>query len=390
MEAKSGIFDDWPVQDQMALVRMLVEAGEMEETEDVKRLLVGGLPEEEARQLAVKIAIDWQDVALLASPLTTLEVLQGVMGGFGNWTLEQRAWFSQVMLEAGIGENDFPGIHLVPQEGDIQQEEAVQIAKRALEAAYGLNEGALEEMGVWVEFIAPYDDPDAPIWEIVMRGLSSELPVMGGEMVGVSPKTGEMVEATNRGVFLPEFWAAEWRERKTFAADEVYQAVEAFGDGAIQRAGRFYRMTLAEKAQWSQEIRPLVLAAMEASPGLYEEDVELMSQVTYVYGLPSEGDIPEADALAIAEKSVMEAFGLELSVLRAYDVVVTFDVTDEARPLWKFYFCGITQALKDLGYDMPWGHGYKVEIDAGDGEVLLVKEAVRDEMTRLEASLIWI
>lgn len=104
LENKQGKFEGWSVSDRISLVRSLVESEAIPKDDNVRMLLSGDLTDAEASALAERIMTDW-----LSAPVDHVAfrpIMEKIWGEFCEWTLEQKAWFTQTLVEAGIQQPD--------------------------------------------------------------------------------------------------------------------------------------------------------------------------------------------------------------------------------------------------------------------------------------------
>lgn len=125
------------------------------------------------------------------------------------------------------------------------------------------------------------------------------------------------------------------------------------------------------RAEYSKEIRPQVLAALErkepnalANPSFSEKPIqEIVDSTTFAYGLPEEKHIQESEAYRIAQRALAERYGFSDADIERYIVYPSFDVTDPNRHLWKFLFS--PKSFEDMETVLL----YKIELEADTGSI---------------------
>lgn len=422
MQAQSGPFHAWQTSDKIELIRMLVEDGQIAETEQTRKLLSGGYPQVEADQIALRIVLDWFGSPYLSVDL--MGIAQQLWGPLGSWTMEEAAWFSDIALEAGIV-TEWDKVYMLPREGDIPLEEAVRIAKDAIRSVFEVDESVFDTYTY--SFYAPPDQLDAPRWlirfaphnfrfvfyegmtvdslaRLVTRHLATEHEMESIDYVpevAVSAIDGQVVSDPQLGVWHP----AEFIETAKKYMKPLYPAMFAFETNAQSTTGNFYGMSLWDKAVWSRDVRPLILQALADDPETYANDYDLISKATYIYGLPSLDDIPQQTAFDIASRAVMETFDVSQDVLSLFECYAYYDITDPETPLWKFYFSAKTSGIHDLEESMKndtwgqgrlgevigqWGRGYKVEMLSVNGEIIHIVEDLTEGVEALDTYLMWL
>lgn len=137
-ESKSGTIQDWPVSDKVLLVQWMVDAGiQLDETQ-VARLTNEKLTVEQQDKLAMDIILSYFPAR--DKLLTTIDIIAKEYGEYEQWPLELRAWYTDTLEKYQHNQNNSPfAKNTVPQEGDISEEEAREIANNCLTEVLGLN-----------------------------------------------------------------------------------------------------------------------------------------------------------------------------------------------------------------------------------------------------------
>lgn len=84
--------------------------------------------------------------------------------------LEDLAAYDALMRDAGFDQRTYP--HLLPEEGEIQEAEAIEIARQVLKDEFGLTDAILDNSGMQVYFLMAYYIGDEPVkgWDITFQG----------------------------------------------------------------------------------------------------------------------------------------------------------------------------------------------------------------------------
>ncbi|MDR1262426.1 MAG: PepSY domain-containing protein [Oscillospiraceae bacterium] len=153
LEKTAGYFEGWDVVQKTQLLRGLVEAREVGETPDIRRVLEGGM-EEKTTASAVDAAItNWLKMPVDA--VTLMAVSEKILGPFDVWSVADKAWYSK-LTEDSLGSGTDAVVHMEPGDSDVTQEQAKQIASEALRDSIGeLPEG-------WTVYYDFYTTPNAP------------------------------------------------------------------------------------------------------------------------------------------------------------------------------------------------------------------------------------
>jgi len=144
LQFESGYYDDWGLEEKRAMVGILAE--------------YGLLTEQEASSLREEPAIDaWMidryGINGRSDTIGLWAILDKELGTIDTWSLEQKAWLTEVLIRVGLmtPEKD-DDLHDLPQEGDMQPEQAIQTAREAVEAAWELQAGTLNDFRVDLNF----------------------------------------------------------------------------------------------------------------------------------------------------------------------------------------------------------------------------------------------
>lgn len=154
LQFESGYYEDWGLAEKLVMVSILEEHGL--------------ISHDEATQMTDEASIDAYMIDRYgvegSNRMDTIglySILEYELGLIETWSLEQRAWYSDMMMRVGLlkkgGEE---GIFGVPEEDDIQPDEAVAIAKSAIIDAFGLPEDALNNHRIDLSF-----ETDSTDWE---------------------------------------------------------------------------------------------------------------------------------------------------------------------------------------------------------------------------------
>lgn len=127
-----------------------------------------------------------------------------------EWSLEQKAAYSALESEFELGGAD-EDVNLLPGENDIPREEAVQIAKDAIQAAFGFTDEQMENAALWeLSFLVHRSELGVkPPYYSVCLAICDEANVWKAEYAGVSG-AGEVLTSADGylGVESPQEAAA--------------------------------------------------------------------------------------------------------------------------------------------------------------------------------------
>ena len=299
-EKESGYFETWPVDKKVELAAAVVEHGFVEMTGEAEKLRSGSLPEEEAKRIAESVLSTFTGREV--SEISFMEIMQATWGPFEKWTREEQAWYSQLMVDAGLQGQDHT-LYAMP-EGPVDEQKAISIARREIAKGYGVGEEALEGYEIITSFQVPEFVTDQQAWwSVEMRATDAILSMdrlFSSFWVFIHPETGELYESVDSLIKsqLAYILDAEYRR-----SDPLVIRMREFGEahGARQQGS-----SLEAKALWSQTFSQEVLDRCSKEPDFFNVmDVAFSS---FTYGLPDEKSISEEKALALAQKALVEVF----------------------------------------------------------------------------------
>ena len=143
MEAENGYFEDWTAQDKATLVRLLSDAGELPESPELTELLSQGVCVERQGELADVVMTAWMQRT--TEQVSLISIMETMRGSFAAWPAEDKLWYNDMLERLGMLGADHME-YAVPENEEITQEEAVQIAREAFYEAYGVS---MEELDAY-------------------------------------------------------------------------------------------------------------------------------------------------------------------------------------------------------------------------------------------------
>lgn len=134
MQRDNGYYDTWDTNTKVELVRYLAELGELKDNPDAERLLGNSeLTDAQKNALCDRIVTGYMGDPNVE--MVTLENLLSAMKGEGymyTWSVEDQYWYQELLRKNGMLGHDVQHL-ILPEEGEITQEEAVRIARELLE-----------------------------------------------------------------------------------------------------------------------------------------------------------------------------------------------------------------------------------------------------------------
>lgn len=152
LQLKSGYYDDWTLEEKLGILQMMKENGVAFEEEGIDEILQGGMDDAaRERRLDELMANRYGGERKSTENIGVEDVLYYEMGPMTSWSLEDKAWYTRMMMDLDILGYDV-GLNLLPGEEDISPEEAVKIARGYVTQVRALEEGAMDAYHPIVDF----------------------------------------------------------------------------------------------------------------------------------------------------------------------------------------------------------------------------------------------
>lgn len=255
-----------------------------------------------------------------------------------NWTIEARAAMDKVLVDSGVTETV---VHVAPGPEDIQEEEALAMAKDAIMKTYGILEKEFEAYEVSFLTFTKSGWEDEPAYSVSLEHRElreeteyGELPLSSFWVRMFSP-SGEIAAC---------FWQVEpeYQTLPEGALEGYDQAVKEYVEN-----GAFGLLTAGEKAEVAARIT-------EAGYGKYLGGKE--------YVTPQDGDITQEEAVKAAGEALEAAYGVSGSMLDLFDQTASLLMKNGA-PTWTVEYVPI------MDNDVPPFEGFAKKI--GEYRVLV-------------------
>ena len=346
-EGESGLIQDWSAADQVALVDWMIDAGIELDTDKVAQLQATSLSEQEKSTLAMEIITEYYPAR--DGILTTVDMIAKEKGPIEYWSLEDKAWFSQ-MLQTYQPE-EVGSVNLLPDEDAITQAEAIEIMYAYYQEEHGLSRDAFDESKMAISFSeGTWDDGSGPerltTWSMDLWLKDDPDHPMG---ISILPD-GTIKQASGPYVST---WRDEWYD--TFIGDslgEEFWTIE--GTYAFQQS------------DWAQRV-----AALQSQGETINGT--LLHLLTKHFGLPGETDVSPDEALQAANLAMLNAWNLSTEDLHYYQVRKAYLLDDYEYPVYFFWYLqsrntrALDQDAKDRLIQAV------VLVNATDGSIVTVK-----------------
>lgn len=348
-EGKLGRIEDWSAEDKAAFVDLMIDAGIELDEDKLSLLRSGELSEEQRGVLAMEIITDYYPSR--DSVLTSVNIIAKEKGPIEYWSLEDKAWLSDMFAQYQPNEV-VTGRNLLPTKQDISREQAETVFFNHYDEKYGLTREDFDMDTLSIYFgEGTFDDGIGSSIErhwTINVGFSESISVAlkeklhGRASVGayISAK-GEIINAVNPFYYT---WLDEWND---------VRQTEAF-------------WTVDGMARIMDEWRPRVEEYRAAGDTIGNE---LEHLATIDFCLPEEGDITVVKARELANAEVVKFRGIKPDDMRFYYTREACYINDDGVRMYFFRYLATAEVKvsKDGSSDFP---SVIVYINAQTGETI--------------------
>lgn len=234
-----------------------------------------------------------------------MSLLETILSKFESWPMEDKAWCREVFIKTGrMGYDE--EIHMLPTSEDLQQEEALVIAPNVLIEHFRLSPAVLEDYAVDYDFYVMPGHENDKRWLISFRPPLAE----GDGAYSVIAKY--VLYVINQcEVTADNLRNSEISWEKTTPTPALGEGINGY------RTSEEIKAAKGESKNWALEERAYFISW---------------------YGLPDEHQIPEEEAVALAESALKEAYpDLDWGIYTRNDYFVSND-NKGAVPYWFIVF----------------------------------------------------
>lgn len=158
LEDAYGQYDSWPESARVELVQLMRESGVFSEAD--LQPWNSALSQQEKEVAAAQLLQAYFENMV---NVDTYNVMLRELGQFEDWPQEEKALYSDLLIEYGKQKEDWP-VFLMPEGNDIRQEEAILRAKQVLSEKFLIEEG-LAISNVRATFLRDTSEyGDEPVW----------------------------------------------------------------------------------------------------------------------------------------------------------------------------------------------------------------------------------
>ena len=151
LESKSGLINEWSIEDKVTLIDWMAESGIQIDKSKIEKLKDSSLSEDVRDSLSMEI-IESHFFAR-DGYLTAMDLIADEYGPYEFWSLELKAWYSSLLEKYDHEQiNGVSAKNVLPGEDDITEEEAKQMAQNCLTEIVGLDVGDIEKLHLSIYF----------------------------------------------------------------------------------------------------------------------------------------------------------------------------------------------------------------------------------------------
>lgn len=192
--ADKGEFIEWGVDDKIALINAMTEAGIPLPQDKLSVIWDADSSDEERDRAATEILVDIYGNEEHISHFT---IASHDWGDPFQWTLEQQVWFWETLREKGLYTGKIK--YLLPGENDLTRDQVVRIAKKTIQDAYDLPEEIVQAYDADVTFFTIEGMDVAPRWRVYLGYVNAE----AAEYTVLLTRDGQVTEDASLYIFKP-------------------------------------------------------------------------------------------------------------------------------------------------------------------------------------------
>lgn len=338
MEGKNGLIQDWNTVDKVALVDWMIEAGIKLDEDQVGRLHDAGLSDDDKGKLAIEIIESYFPAR--DGVLTSVDIIAKEKGPIEYWSLEDKAWLSD-MLAQYQPEEIKGGRYLLPDENVISQKEAEEAFFSHYKNAFGLSKDDFDLSTMTVSF-----------GEGTMKSRKVELWAININIKGNPDSIGAFIAADGTIINAIDPFAHNWRDDwyDTFMSDAFW--------------------TIDGMCQFKEEWKPRVEEIVESGE---KPDADLEYLLTKQFSAPKASDINEDTANEIANDAVMAHGNFTKSDLAYYLIRKAYTLDESDNGTYFFWYLASKKIWELPEKDHDRFIPIAVHIDAATGDLVEIK-----------------
>lgn len=203
---ESGDFGNWELDDKIALINAMTEAGIPLPQEKLSVISDADSSDKEKDQAATELLVN---IYGSEEHIGHFTIASHDWGDPFGWTLEQQEWFWETLREKGLYTGKIK--YLLPGENDLTRDQVVLIAKQAIQDAYDLPEEIVQGYDADVTFFTIDGTDIAPRWRVYLGYADAE----AAEYTVLLTQDGQVTEDASLYIFKPETLATQEKHSNT-------------------------------------------------------------------------------------------------------------------------------------------------------------------------------
>lgn len=322
--ADKGEFSEWALDDKIALINAMSEAGIPLPPERLNAISDAGSSDEEKERAATELLVEIYGSEEHISHFT---IASHDWGDPFQWTFEQQEWFWETLREKGLYTGKIK--YLLPGENDLTREQVVLIAKKAVQDAYHLPEEIVQGYDADVTFFTIEGTDIAPRWRVCLGYTNAQ----AAEHTVLLTRDGQVTEDASLYIFKPEAAATSASqidrqsavlkpyEMRLLATDELY-----LSSGNMQYHFLSNCPSVAAEALSATDnidgYQPCPYCVLQTQ--LWSAEDKIIYHVMYGE-LPTDEAIPASQAEQIAKDYLLTCGRNDIDQLVPYSRYLSFD-----------------------------------------------------------------
>lgn len=321
--ANKGEFTEWALDDKIALINAMTEAGIPLPPERLSAISDAGSSDEEKERAATELLVEIYGSEEHISHFT---IASHDWGDPFQWTFEQQEWFWETLREKGLYTGKIK--YLLPGENDLTREQVVLIAKKAVQDAYHLPEEIVQGYDADVTFFTIEGTDIAPRWRVCLGYTNAQ----AAEHTVLLTRDGQVTEDASLYIFKPEAATSASQidrqsavlkpyEMRLLATDELYLSSRNMQYHFLSNCPS----VAAEALSATDNIdgyQPCPYCVLQTQ--LWSAEDKIIYHVMYGE-LPTDAVIPASQAEQIAKDHLLDCGRDDIDQLVPYSRYLSFD-----------------------------------------------------------------
>ena len=346
VEAAHGYYQEWPLDEKIAMVDRMLEEGIEIDAAQAARLHDRSLTDEEKEVIADGIVIGYYGEGH-DGVLSAANIMEHDMGQFNTWSLEDQAWFSEQQLASGHEQATYE-FHKMPGENDMPADQAVAHARDLLTEVFDID---IEELKTWKTIVS-----------------------FSSEQISDGVNPTHMEDIYQIGFYEPgndkhPYWVQLSHDGKLMHMAEPFR--ENTANDYINSI-YFPLRTPEDKVRFAEEVAPVIRQYVAEGENI-SAAYQYLASIDYI--MPSPEYLSEEEAVRISDEALVANRGWKEEDLPQYERIVSLRRIDDGRVIWYIKYKLIDKLTGPFLYgEITLDYGMKVTVNAVTGEVIAIED----------------